>query len=561
MNYRYNTRMEFDLEYEPEFESLKCLLLEMAQERTLTKLMQLIVRRLTDRPHIASARLWLIHPGDICESCPKREVCPSQESCLHEAAFADNPKDESSDEFPHIETLFQRIPLGVGAIGKIAESGEGMVTPNTRDDLLWETHREWIMQNGVIGFAGQPVVHKGKVLGVLGLFPKVPTSVESEGNVWLRMLADHTASAIANAQAFAEIEELRCRLEMDNAYLNEEVVQVQSYGDIIGNSPALHTVVRQIEMVSPTDSSVLIVGESGTGKELVAREIHRNSQRSNRPMIKVNCASIPRELYESEFFGHVKGAFTGAIKDRMGRFELADGGTLFLDEVGEIPPELQSKLLRVLQEGTFERVGDEKMRAVDVRIISATNRNLKQEVEEGRFRNDLYYRLNVFPIEVPPLRLRPEDIPPLADHFLAISANKLNRPKLRLTERNLKSLLAYSWPGNARELQNVIERAVIVSQSAKLQFDLPLVETAKVKTANALKNSAMTQEEVLTDAEMTHREIENTLLALEKTGGKIYGDNGAAELLQMNPTTLSSRLRKPAYKKRASEREPLPRNR
>jgi transcriptional regulator with GAF, ATPase, and Fis domain len=342
---------------------------------------------------------------------------------------------------------------------------------------------------------------------------------------------------------------------MDNAYLNEEVVQVQSYGDIIGNSPALHTVVRQIEMVSPTDSSVLIVGESGTGKELVAREIHRNSQRKNRPMIKVNCASIPRELYESEFFGHVKGAFTGAIKDRMGRFELADGGTLFLDEVGEIPPELQSKLLRVLQEGTFERVGDEKMRAVDVRVISATNRDLKQEVEAGRFRNDLYYRLNVFPIEVPSLKLRPEDILPLADHFLELSANKLNRKKPRLTERDLKKLLAYSWPGNARELQNVIERAVIVSQSEKLQFDLPLAEAEKTKTDAVQKNLIGSDQEVLTDAEIVRREIANTLLALEKTGGKIYGTDGAAELLQMNPTTLSSRLRKPEYRKRVRKNQ------
>jgi transcriptional regulator with GAF, ATPase, and Fis domain len=548
--------MEYDLEYEPEFESLKCLLLEMAQERSLCKLMQLIVQRLADRPHMASARLWLIQPGDLCDdSCPQREVCPSQESCLHIAASAANPKDENIGENSHFEARFQRIPLGVGAIGKIGESGEAIVTPNIQDDPLWEAHREWIMQNGIIGFSGQPVVHKGKVLGVLAVFPKIPTSVDGEGSVWLRMLADHAASAIANAQAFEEIDHLRCRLEMDNAYLNEEVVQVQSYGDIIGNSPALLTVVRQIEMVSPTDASVLIVGESGTGKELVAREIHRNSQRNNRPMIKVNCASIPRELYESEFFGHVKGAFTGAIKDRMGRFELADGGTLFLDEVGEIPPELQSKLLRVLQEGTFERVGDEKMRAVDVRVISATNRDLKQEVEAGRFRNDLYYRLNVFPIEVPPLRLRPEDIPPLADHFLEFSANKLNRTKPRLTERDLKKLLAYSWPGNARELQNVIERAVIISQSAKLQFDLPLEQIAKNKTASALKISVRTHQEVLTDADMTQREIANTLLALEKTGGKIYGAGGAAELLQMNPTTLSSRLRKPEYGKRARKAE------
>ena len=235
------------------------------------------------------------------------------------------------------------------------------------------------------------------------------------------------------AQAYQEICHLREQLELENEYLQEEVLELQTFSGFVGQSPALQNILRQIEMVAATDASVLITGESGTGKELIAHEIHKRSPRGLRPMIRVNCASIPRELYESEFFGHVKGAFTGAVKDRAGRFELAHEGTLFLDEVGEIPRELQSKLLRVLQEGTYERVGGETTRNTDVRIIAATNRNLKREVEEGRFREDLYYRLNVFPVEVPPLRKRKEDTPLLAAHFLEIAARKFNHPKSKIS--------------------------------------------------------------------------------------------------------------------------------
>ena len=242
---------------------------------------------------------------------------------------------------------------------------------------------------------------------------------------------------------------------------------------MIGQSAALKRLLRQVEMVARTDATVLILGESGTGKELVAREIHQHSRRSQRPLIRVNCASIPRELYESEFFGHVKGAFTGAIKDRAGRFEAAQGGTLFLDEVGEIPLELQSKLLRVLQEGQYERVGEERTRTVDVRIIAATNRDLPRDVEAGRFRQDLYYRLNVFPMKVAPLRERKEDIPLLAAHFLDRAVRKLKLPSARLTPSHIAQLHNHDWPGNVRELQNMIERALILAQNGVLWFDLP----------------------------------------------------------------------------------------
>jgi PAS domain S-box-containing protein len=351
-------------------------------------------------------------------------------------------------------------------------------------------------------------------------------------------------------QAEEEIQCLRRQLELENAYLNEEVLEAKAYGEIVGSSPALESILRQIEMVGPTDASVLITGESGTGKELVAREIHNRSTRHRRTMIKVNCASIPKELYESEFFGHVKGAFTGAIKDRAGRFQLADGGTLFLDEIGEVPLDLQSKLLRVLQEGTFERIGDERTLQADVRIIAATNRSLKEEVEAKRFREDLYYRLNVFPIEVPPLRNRKDDIPMLAANFLELAAKNLNVPLPRLTQANVVELKAYDWPGNIRELQNVIERAVITSRSGKLSFNLGKGRKDNGGRGKEARQRAVDAETpILTEAEMKLRDRENLLNALNQCGWKITGTDGAAEVLGMKPTTLHSKMKKLGLKK------------
>jgi formate hydrogenlyase transcriptional activator len=345
-----------------------------------------------------------------------------------------------------------------------------------------------------------------------------------------------------------EIQRLRHQLEMENAYLHEEMLGAQAYGDIIGNSPALETILRQIEMVGPTDASVLITGESGTGKELVAREIHTRSPRGKRTMIKVNCASIPKELYESEFFGHVKGAFTGAIKDRAGRFQLADGGTLFLDEIGEVPLDLQSKLLRVLQEGTFERIGDEKTLHADVRIIAATNRPLKEEVDAKHFRQDLYYRLNVFPIEVPPLRDRIEDIPGLAFNFLKLASKKLNLPLPKLTRANILELQGYDWPGNVRELQNIIERAVITSRSGKISFNMSKGNNKRQYTAMN-QNQPDTKTSILTQEEMRLRDRENIFQALDQCNWKVTGSDGAAEKLGMKPTTLHSKIKKMGLKK------------
>jgi transcriptional regulator with GAF, ATPase, and Fis domain len=317
----------------------------------------------------------------------------------------------------------------------------------------------------------------------------------------------------------------------------------------VGKSPALREVLRQVDMVAPSDATVLILGETGTGKELIALAIHQRSRRRDKPLVRVNCTSIPKELFESEFFGHAKGAFTGAIRDRAGRFEVAAGGTLFLDEVGEIPLELQSKLLRVLQEKSYERVGEEKTRRTDVRIVAATNRDLKNEVAAGRFREDLYYRLNVFPLKVAPLRERKQDIPLLATHFVELSAKELGWPKPRLTRAAIETLQNYDWPGNIRELRNVIERAVILARGVALEFDLP--GNGSNPTAFERMDVNQPEPEYLTEPEIRRRERENLFAVLRKTTWKIKGADGAAELLGVKPSTLISRIAKMGLKRPA----------
>jgi len=306
---------------------------------------------------------------------------------------------------------------------------------------------------------------------------------------------------------------------------------------IVGNSSALQKVLRQIDLVSGTDATVLITGESGTGKELVARAIHEASLRKARSLVTINCGAIPETLFESEFFGHVKGAFTGAQRDKAGRFELANEGTLFLDEISEIPLGMQPQLLRVLQEQEVERLGDTRSRQLNVRIIAATNRNLDEEIAAGRFRSDLYYRLGVFIIETPPLRERREDIPLLADYFLRTSADRLKRPMPKLTETSVNTLLRYDSPGNIRELQNAVARATIRSDGGPLDF-------SQVLGAQPTHQRQVTEEitTLLTRDELRLRERESIVAALDQAGGKVSGSDGAATLLGMKPTTLYSRI-------------------
>ena len=359
--------------------------------------------------------------------------------------------------------------------------------------------------------------------------------------------------------------------QQQNRNLEEAGVETRTFGSLVGQSSVLMHVVRQIDIVAPTEASVLILGETGTGKELVAHEIHNRSARADKPLVRVNCASIPRELFESEFFGHVRGSFTGAVKDRAGRFETAEGGTIFLDEVGEIPMDVQNKLLRVLQEKRYERVGDDRTRRANVRIVAATNRDLKKAIALGRFREDLYYRLNVFPIQVPALRERMDDVPVLAKHFVDISTRELRCAKPRLTRAAVTQLQSYDWPGNVRELRNVVERAVILARGSALEFDLPITgQSPPVPRTDAftqrgerslLVNGPAAAEgedgsignsqapKFLTEVEVQRFERDNLLLALEAANWKLTGRDGAAELLGLKPTTLISRMAKWGLKK------------
>jgi PAS domain S-box-containing protein len=335
-------------------------------------------------------------------------------------------------------------------------------------------------------------------------------------------------------------------LAAEAAYLREEIKSLRGFDEILGQSQAMKRVLEDVEQVAETNTTVLILGETGTGKELIARAIHGSSRRSDKPLITINCAAIPAALMESEFFGHEKGAFTGATQKREGRFSLADHGTIFLDEIGELPLELQAKILRVLQEGEFTAVGSSQTKKVDVRVIAATNRDLNQAVKGGGFREDLYYRLNVFPIEVPPLRDRDDDILLLAAAFAAKSAQRLGRRIEPLSNEYKKRLRGYLWPGNVRELQNVIERAVITSRDGHLNLDRALPDAASVRTRDVEAQQTMTEkvsERILQLRELQQLERKNILRALEATAWRVAGKDGAAALLGMNPSTLNSRIR------------------
>jgi PAS domain S-box-containing protein len=381
---------------------------------------------------------------------------------------------------------------------------------------------------------------------VLDLIVSAISSRDEAGNVERMLIASKDVTKRNRAErklrhTLAENARLREELELERDYLREEVNVAMNSGQIVGSSPALMTMLKRVGAVAETPASVLLQGESGVGKELVAHAIHAQSPRADGPLVKVNCASIPKELFESEFFGHVKGAFTGAHRDRVGRFQLADGGTIFLDEVSEIPLESQGKLLRVLQESEFERVGDDVTRSVDVRVIAATNRNLEQQIVDGKFREDLFYRLSVFPVDVPALRDRGDDIIRLAQHFLKKICSDFGRSPMQLTRAQADMLLRYSWPGNVRELKNVIERAVILSPRNVLRLDLSMSNPG----ADMHQGSASTESknDLLTESEMREFQKNNLLAALKQANWKVSGPGGAAELLGVKSTTLADRIR------------------
>jgi transcriptional regulator with GAF, ATPase, and Fis domain len=390
------------------------------------------------------------------------------------------------------------------------------------DEFFWHTDGTSVP----VEYTSTPIREEGVLKGAVVVF---------------RDISERRKNEQQREAAFAQIKILKDLLERERDYLRDEINVTLNFGEIIGESQALKRTLAQIEAVAKTSTSVLILGESGVGKEMVARAIHANSARADMPLVKVNCASIPKDLFESEFFGHVRGSFTGAHRDRVGRLHLAAGGTLFLDEVGEIPLDLQGKLLRALQEHEFERVGDDKTIKVDVRIIAATNRDLKAEVEVGRFRKDLYYRLSIFPIEVPPLRERVQDIGPLAIQFLNNICLELGREPMQLTRQQLDNLTSYDWPGNIRELKNIIERAVILSKDHRLRLDLAMSSDNQVEKPSL--STPLETEAFVTDAIFREKERMNMIAVLRHTNWRISGREGAAELLGIEPSTLAYRMK------------------
>ena len=413
-----------------------------------------------------------------------------------------------------------------------------------------------LAEQGVRSICVAPLIIAGKSMGTLNLASNKADEYSDADGELLQEVANQVALAVENMKAYEEIRALHAKLEKENVYLREEIRSEHNFREIVGTSANLREVLENVERVAPLDSTVLIYGETGTGKELIARAIHDCSNRKNRPLVKLNCSAISAGLVESELFGHMRGAFTGALERHIGRFELADGGTLFLDEVSELPLETQVKLLRVLQEGEFEPVGSNKTIHVNVRIIAATNRNLEECVAAGRFRSDLFYRLNVFPLELPPLRNRRSDIPQLVGFFLQRFANKFGRKIHSVQKETMDLLMEYPWPGNIRELQNIIERAVVLASGLVLSVDpaflprtpalgdLSHVSSAKLPKADPpiAENSARSTETLFPSLE--HMERDHILAALNRTAGVIDGPKGAARILNLHPNTLRSKMSK-----------------
>jgi transcriptional regulator with GAF, ATPase, and Fis domain len=523
------------------------LLLDISHEQSVEQLLQKLVQSTVGRPNIASIQIWLVDTetaGKLSD-----QSAPGAPS-LYLAAAGGTPPPGQERAASRPDKSMPRVRWGDGILGQVATAGK-QVRLHRSEEMRTLAASEWLEEQGICGFSASPIMYKGEVLGVTAAY--IREELPEAALPWGLIFANHIGGAIANARAFEEIQRLKAQLELHNTYLQEQVIEAKAFGSLIGQSASLHQIIRQIDLVAPTEASVLILGETGTGKELVAHEIHRRSQRRDGPLVRVNCASIPRDLFESEFFGHVRGAFTGAVKDRAGRFETAAGGTIFLDEIGEIPMEMQNKLLRVLQEKRYERVGDDRTRSAQVRIIAATNRDLKKMTAAGRFREDLYYRLHVFPIEVPPLRERVDDIPLLAHHFVELSVRELKCAKPRLTRAGTVKLQGYSWPGNVRELRNVVERAVILARGGTLEFDLPItpdmLAPSRPRPRPEPRSGDSNLPGFLTEAELQRQERENLLVVLEKARWKIKGPGGAAELLGVKPTTLITRINKWGLKK------------
>jgi len=528
-----------------QIESLQSLALSVAQARSPESVLREMVEGLGRNEGVALARVWLIERDEHGVASLILKASVGQSIADPEVRW-----DETTGNHA-------KVAINYGKIGRIAQTSTPLLLQRGSGD--WLLQRAWADIEKIEAFAGQPLCFKGEVLGVVAVFSRNPIERRELG--WLRVFADHAAVAIANARAFEEIEALKERLESERDYLRQAVRDALHPGAMVAESPVMQQLMREVRAVAGTDGSVLIQGESGVGKELFASAIHDMSARAEGPLVKVNCASIPRELFESEFFGHVRGAFSGASRNREGRFALAEGGTLFLDEVGEIPYELQGKLLRVLQERTFEPVGDDRTRVVNVRVVAATNSDLERDIERGRFRLDLFYRLSMFPLYVPPLRERRQDIVPLARQFLKSASQKLNAAAPELSPSDERALLEYDFPGNIRELQNVIERAVVLFQTDRGALDLQLTRRRFQSTAPAplpLRKpdteapARLPAEGIIPAADFRELERRNILAALDKCAWRVAGERGAAKLLGIPASTLTYQMKTLGIERRNS---------
>jgi len=447
------------------------------------------------------------------------------------------------------------IPRKESMVTEIFENQRGRIRRDLEKEQRFANDGR-LLEIGIFSDCIVPLIVGGKSIGTIGIGSRQKGQY-SEGDMeLLQEVANQVALAVANMVTYEEIERLKARLEKENVYLQEEIRTDHNFEEITGNSAALLAVLHKVEQVAPTDTTVLIQGETGTGKELIARAIHDRSDRKSRPLVKVNCSAISAGLVESELFGHVKGAFTGALERHVGRFELADGGTIFLDEIGELPLATQVKLLRVLQEREFEPVGSNRPVRVDVRVIAATNRNLQESIQAGTFRSDLFYRLNVFPIEVPPLRERRTDIPQLAMFFLARFAKKFGKNIRSIPLATLDRLTNYSWPGNVRELQNVIERAAILSHSSVLELEPDLIPELLPGDSSSTRDNPSEAGEApiaVAPAPPTLEDMERAhiIAVLNQTSGVVEGPRGAAKILGLHPNTLRHRIRKLGLKRSA----------
>jgi formate hydrogenlyase transcriptional activator len=436
-------------------------------------------------------------------------------------------------------------PIEESPSGFVWQTQQPLIIANVDDEKRWPIMRaQTFRPHGIASACYVPLTTARQRLGTFAFAAKQPSAYDPADVDFLQLVANQVAVAVENALAFDCIEKLKEKLTREKVYLEEEIRTERNFDEIVGESVGLRRVLKEVETVAPTASTVLIRGETGTGKELIARALHQLSPRHDRTFVKLNCAAIPTGLLESELFGHEKGAFTGAIAQKVGRFELAHQGTLFLDEVGDIPPELQPKLLRVLQEQEFERLGSTRTVRVDVRLVAATNRDLAAMAGNGQFRSDLFYRLNVFPVHLPPLRERRDDIPRLVRHFAHKVARRMGRQIETIPTEAMDVLVQYPWPGNIRELENVIERAVILSPGPALHINLSGLKAAAPASPVSPPSNVGDTRGVGAPVSLADAERDHILGVLRETGWVLGGSNGAAARLAMKRTTLQSKMKK-----------------